>query len=425
MSSIAQDEVRKLSERTRFGFKRAQENSVLLGQDNLFGYRKIEQHLEVVASEAAVVREVFERYAAGRSGLRAIANDLDSRGIRSRQGKPLTYSTLYGMIRNPKYKGFYAGRRYATRDYRDKRSYRLEPQQWITHRDSRIPAIVSEPLWEEANRLLAARGKAMKQHAQAAQNRYAYSGKLICAVHGTTFHRHRYLSKKRGEVECWNCRLYRLKGKQNGCYSPTIYSDELDRILAKVFEQAAGEKSGAIQEYIDNLKSFASRQDHTAELARLIQQSNTIRKKKEKLLELTLTGALSNEEFRQRNEQYNQQLTKQEQQRSQLTSAGQSLTERIRRAEQLAETIRQQWNTHCGFSREISRALVDHIIVNSDETNTQIHLDIVLTLGDEYYASYQKSRSKNHFPLFDEIHISQAQVSRLEKTALERIRNQI
>lgn len=29
-SSIAQDEVRKLSERTRFGFKRAQENSVLL-----------------------------------------------------------------------------------------------------------------------------------------------------------------------------------------------------------------------------------------------------------------------------------------------------------------------------------------------------------------------------------------------------------
>ena len=42
MSSIAQDEVRKLSERTRFGFKRAQENSVLLGQNNLFGYNKVD-----------------------------------------------------------------------------------------------------------------------------------------------------------------------------------------------------------------------------------------------------------------------------------------------------------------------------------------------------------------------------------------------
>ena len=76
MSSIAQDEVRKLSERTRFGFKRAQENSVLLGQNNLFGYNKVDGRLEIVEHEAAVVREVFERYAAGDLGLRAIANDL-------------------------------------------------------------------------------------------------------------------------------------------------------------------------------------------------------------------------------------------------------------------------------------------------------------------------------------------------------------
>ena len=52
MSSIAQDEVRKLSERTRFGFKRAQENSVLLGQNNLFGYNKVDGRLEIVEHEA-------------------------------------------------------------------------------------------------------------------------------------------------------------------------------------------------------------------------------------------------------------------------------------------------------------------------------------------------------------------------------------
>ena len=213
MSSIAQDEVRKLSERTRFGFKRAQENSVLLGQNNLFGYNKVDGRLEIVEPEAAVVREVFERYAAGDLGLRAIANDLDSRGVRGRQGKPLTYSTLYGMIRNPKYKGCYAGRRYASRDYRDKRSYRLSADKWLVHKDDRVPAIVPEALWEQANRLLASRGKTMKAHAQASQNRYAYSGKLICARHGTTFHRHVYKSKSRGESECWNCRLYREKGK--------------------------------------------------------------------------------------------------------------------------------------------------------------------------------------------------------------------
>lgn len=166
---------------------------MLLGQNNLFGYNKVDGKLEIVEQEAEIVREVFERYVAGEMGLRAIANDLDRRGIVGKQGKPLTYSTLYGMIRNPKYKGFYAGRRYATRDYRDGRSYRLDADKWIVHEDTKVPAIVPEPLWEEANRLLAERGKTMKQHAQASQNRYAYSGKLICAKHGTTFHRHVYI----------------------------------------------------------------------------------------------------------------------------------------------------------------------------------------------------------------------------------------
>lgn len=425
MSSIAQDEVRKLSERTRFGFKRAQENSVLLGQNNLFGYNKVDGRLEIVEQEAEIVREVFERYVAGEMGLRAIANDLDSRGIVGKQGRPITYSTLYGMIRNPKYKGFYAGRRYATRDYRDGRTYRLGADKWIVHEDAKVPAIIPEALWEEANCLLAERGKTMKRHAQASQNRYAYSGKLICAKHGTTFHRHVYKSKRRGEVECWNCKLYRLKGKQSGCSSPTIYSSELDRVLSRVFERVIDEKSDAMQEYIQNLKDFAEQQDHRAELERLAQQIDALTAKKEKLLELTLDGALSNAEFKRRNQQYNEQLEELEQQRNALQNAGQDLAARIKRVEKLSKTIEQQWNAHCGFPREMSKALVDYIVVDADETNTKIYLDICLTMGKEYRAEYEKSKNRNQVLSFEEIHISQAQVSRLEKGALEHIRKRI
>ena len=387
MSSIAQDEVRKLSERTRFGFKRAQENSVLLGQNNLFGYNKVDGRLEIVEPEAAVVREVFERYAAGDLGLRAIANNLDSRGIRGRQGKPLTYSTLYGMIRNPKYKGCYAGRRYASRDYRDKRSYRLSADKWLVHKDDRVPAIVPEALWEQANRLLASRGKTMKAHAQASQNRYAYSGKLICARHGTTFHRHVYKSKIRGEMECWNCRLYREKGKTGGCNSPTVYSHELDRILERVFEQVTDERSAAVQEYIDNLRAFAARQDNAPALAQVEQEIETVTKRKDKLLDLVLAGALSNDEFKQRNEACNEQLAALEQQRTELQNADKTLEERIRRVENLRRTIEERWQMSCGFSREMSKALVDHIVVDSDESKTCISLDIFLTTGAEPIVS--------------------------------------
>lgn len=387
MSSIAQDEVRKLSERTRFGFKRAQENSVLLGQNNLFGYNKVDGRLEIVEPEAAVVREVFERYAAGDLGLRAIANDLESRGVRGRQGKPLTYSTLYGMIRNPKYKGCYAGRRYASRDYRDKRSYRLSADKWLVHKDDRVPAIVPEALWEQANRLLASRGKTMKAHAQASQNRYAYSGKLICAKHGTTFHRHVYKSKSRGEAECWNCKLYREKGKQGGCDSPTVYSHELDRILERVFEQITDERSAAVQEYIDNLRAFAAQQDNAPALVQVEQEIETVTRRKDKLLDLALAGALSNDEFKQRNETCNEQLAALEQQRTELQNADKTLEERIRRVENLHRIIEERWQMSYGFSREMSKALVDHIIVDSDESKTRISLDIFLTTGAEPIVS--------------------------------------
>ena len=387
MSSIAQDEVRKLSERTRFGFKRAQENSVLLGQNNLFGYNKVDGRLEIVEPEAAIVREVFERYAAGDLGLRAIANDLDSRGVRGRQGKPLTYSTLYGMIRNPKYKGCYAGRRYASRDYRDKRSYRLSADKWLVHKDDRVPAIVPEALWEQANRLLASRGKTMKAHAQASQNRYAYSGKLICAKHSTTFHRHVYKSKSHGEAECWNCRLYREKGKQGGCDSPTVYSHELDRILERVFEQITDERSAAVQEYIDNLRAFAAQQDNAPALVQVEQEIETVTRRKDKLLDLALAGALSNDEFKQRNETCNEQLAALEQQRTELQNANKTLEERIRRVENLRRIIEERWQMSCGFSREMSKALVDHIIVDSDESKTRISLDIFLTTGAEPIVS--------------------------------------
>lgn len=425
MSSIAQDEVRKLSERTRFGFKRAQENSVLLGQNNLYGYNKVGGRLELVESEAAVVREVFERYVQGECGLRAIANELDSRGVRGRQGKSLTYSTLYGMIRNPKYKGCYAGRRYATRDYRDGRAYRLDADKWLVHEDARVPAIVSEALWEQANRLLAERGKTMRQHAQSAQNRYAYSGKLICARHGTTFHRHVNHSKAHGAQECWNCRLYRLRGKTAGCDLPAVYSSELDRVLELVFEQVVGGREAVIREYIDELKAFAAQQDDSAARHKLEQQLETLGQKKEKLLELTLMGALTGDEFKTRNERYNEQCTALEQQLEQLARAAQTLDERIRRVERLGQAVETQWRQHCGFSREMAKALVDRIMVDANETGDKIYLTVGLRLGGAYQAVCDRPPRRNGVPSFGEMHISQAQVSRLEKGALEHIRKNL
>ncbi|MFQ9126680.1 MAG: recombinase family protein [Butyricicoccaceae bacterium] len=43
MSGIAQDELRKLSSRVKFGHQQAIKNNVVLGNSRIFGYRKRQQ----------------------------------------------------------------------------------------------------------------------------------------------------------------------------------------------------------------------------------------------------------------------------------------------------------------------------------------------------------------------------------------------
>ena len=118
MSSIAQDEVRKISERVKFGFKRAIENGVVLGNDRIWGYEKEKGKLVVKEEEAKIVRMIFDLYANERMGIRTIANYLSSHGYKNSKGNNFSFSTIRGILCNPKYKGYYCGRKSSKIDYK-------------------------------------------------------------------------------------------------------------------------------------------------------------------------------------------------------------------------------------------------------------------------------------------------------------------
>ena len=102
---------------------------------------------------------------------------------------------------------------------------------------------------------------------------------------------------------------------------------ELQKAAQRLYEKVV---PAAVQEYIDNLRAFAAQQDNAPALAKVEQELETVTRRKDKLLDLALAGALSNEEFRQRNEACNEQLAALEQQRTELQNADKTLEERIR-----------------------------------------------------------------------------------------------
>lgn len=156
MSSMAQDEVRKISERTKFGFKRAIEKGVVLGTNNIWGYKKDKGKLVIDEAEAPLVKMIFDIYANDRKiGLKKLSNFLMEQGYYNHNGKAIHQNTLKRIIQNPKYKGYYTGGLSTVIDYRSKKRNFNERDKWKIYKDyEKVPPIVSEELWEKANKKL-------------------------------------------------------------------------------------------------------------------------------------------------------------------------------------------------------------------------------------------------------------------------------
>ena len=98
MAGVAQDEVRKLSERLKFGFRQAIKNGHVLGNDKLWGYDKKDCVLTINEEEAQVVRRIFDLYANQQMGIRRISQTLYDEGFTSRKGNTFNVLTIRHIL---------------------------------------------------------------------------------------------------------------------------------------------------------------------------------------------------------------------------------------------------------------------------------------------------------------------------------------
>ena len=166
MSSIAQDELRKLSSRVRFGHQQAIREGVVLGNSRIFGYCKDRGRLVIDEAEAEMVRSLFQLYASGNYSMKQLEQLFWDKGYRNTRGNKLSHTTMANIIANPKYKGYYAGNKVKVIDMFTKKQKFLPPEEWVVFKDETgetVPALVSESLWDEANAILQRRSSDVRQ----------------------------------------------------------------------------------------------------------------------------------------------------------------------------------------------------------------------------------------------------------------------
>ena len=393
MAGVAQDEVRKLSERLKFGFRQAIKNGHVLGNDKLWGYDKKDCVLTINETEATVVRRIFHLYANEQMGIRRISQQLYDEGFTSRKGNAFNVLTIRHILENPKYKGWYCANKSQTVDYRSKRKIFLDESEWVMYPDPSIPAIVSEELWDRANALYKRRSAQMMSHQSAAEfhNRYPYSGKIICEEHGTSFHR-QVLKSSKGEKEVWQCRVYRNRGRA-ACSAPQMRTSELDQIMVQIFDQLAQDKSAIVDAVMKVIQAVPNEHDYRQDAGRIESELSAIYAKKDRLLEMSIEGALSTAEFKQRNDAFNQQIHELERQIEVLKAEEEKSQISVEQLGKIKAALEEELSFQNGVNSALVATILDHIVVKKGSTKEEVHLDIYLKFGDPYGVVFDRENS--------------------------------
>ena len=397
MAGVAQDEGRKLSERLKFGFRQAIKNGHVLGNDKLWGYDKKDCVLTVNEEEARVVRRIFDLYANQRMGIRRISQTLFDEGFTSRKGNAFNVLTIRHILCNPKYKGWYCAGKSQTVDYRSKRKVFLEESEWVMYPDPSIPAIVSEELWDRANALYKRRSQQMMSHQSAAEfhNRYPYSGKIICEEHGASFHR-QVLKSAKGEKEVWQCRVYRDRGRA-ACSAPQLRTTELDQIMAQIFDQLAQNKRAIVDAVVKVIQSVPDEHDYGRDALRIEEDLSAIHAKKDRLLEMSMGSAITMEEFKRRNDGFNEQLKGLEERIDFLKAEEQKSRRSVEQLEQIRAALEEELSFENGINSALVTTILDHIVVKKGSTKEEVHLDLHLKFGDPCGVVFDRGNSSFRF----------------------------
>lgn len=307
MAGVAQDEIRKLSSRVKFGHAQSIKNGVVLGH-RMYGYSNNQGKLELIPEEADMVRMVFRDYASGMSTPR-IEKKLWNMGYRSFKGGKISRDVIKNIIRNPKYKGYYCGGKVKVVDMFTKKQEFLPQSEWIMFKDdgSRVPQIIDETTWEKANAYLRERGEAIKSRRTSFKNENIFTGKLFCANDGAPYWMKQHYVRGKEDVR-WVC-SYKIKNGAASCNSFGLAESELKEVIADLINKSSENIDNILKEYFEILQSTIKNiPDNKSEISRLEKQIDLLKQKREKILEYNLDGKISDDEFISRNKEYVKQI---------------------------------------------------------------------------------------------------------------------
>lgn len=295
MASVAQEESRKVSERTRWGQLQAMRRGVVFGNNSIYGYTLQGGQLIVDPEQARVVRQVYHQFLIERKGAHTIARELTRAGIPPPLRPSGTWSStmVLRILRNEKYCGDLLQKKFFTTDHLTHRKLVNHGEEEQFCLQDHHEAIVSREEFQEVQAELGRRA-GLKQEKSRFSARYWYSGKIRCSYCGKSFTCKR-TRRANGEVYT----RFVCRGRLDGtCTMRAVHGPVLLAAARHVLGQLSLDGPGIIDQLMEELKTLRVTEDDKArELAWINKERERQIARKDRAMDAWLDGALSREDM--------------------------------------------------------------------------------------------------------------------------------
>lgn len=375
MSSLAQDEVRKLSERVKFGIKRMIKDGKIIG-GNLTGYYRKDGRMMINEEEKPIIEILFNLYATGKYSFEKISEILYKKGYKNKNGKAYSGTTLKKFLINPRYKGYYTANLTRVESYKTHKKINIPEEEQIVYKTNLIEPIISEELWDKANNLYRKKYNARNIHITTTQkivDESKYTNKLICNEHNEIFIR--CAGSNRRSNPTWVCKKYKKEGILS-CNSPIIKERILDKVIVDVIAEYINENLLLMKtEIIDLYNEVFFKSNNKLKIS-LEEQIEELNNKRDKLINLNISNIISSDELKNRLNKNDIEISKLKDKLSNIDTKN-NYYERLKNIELEIDNISNVYNNLNIYTN----LLIDKVIVTKLETRYKMNLEIYFNDG--------------------------------------------
>ena len=379
-----------------------------------YDYHKETKSISVNEKEAEIVRYIFNRYIEG-AGCTVIANELENLGYKTKYGSSRwVQSTVIGIIKNEKYKGDLLLGKTFTVDPISKRRLENFGEEDKFYIQNHHEPIVSEEVFEEAQKILAKRNVNRGVH-QDGQKRnkfsrkYAFSCMIKCGFCGGTLTRRNWHSSSAYTKTIWQCVTATKQGKKYCPHCKGIPEEVIEKAFVKSYQLLCSDQQQVVEEFLQKVEGVLNEDTSLKRLPKIEKGMNDLRKRKEKLLDLRLDTTIDRDIYESKNQELSEQLKKLQEEQEQLLELSKNRESTKTRLREFRKNL-SSGEILENFDRVVFESVVEKIIIGGyNEEGVEEPLKITFVYKTGIHSNFNgkdfKPKRRNAAALHSDIEL--------------------